>query len=90
MPDGPAEAKWQCLPETDRIFSARPDRHLSGTYSGRLWDTRDTQRSLCAMFLIKWPKTLPVYHRRITLFHRAACGCSFITVSARRQIWRGV
>lgn len=50
MPDGPAEAKWQCLPETGLIFSARPDRHLSGTYSGRLWDTRDTHRSLFAMF----------------------------------------
>ena len=62
VPDGSAEAKWQCLPDTGRVFSARPDGRLSGTYSCRLWDTRDTQLSLCAMFLIKWPATLLVYH----------------------------
>ena len=76
MPDGPAEANWQWLSDTDRIFSARPNVRLFGTYSGRLWDTRDTQRIWCAT-AIRQPAFLPQWElpqdRQIIVFHLAIC-----------------
>ncbi len=44
------QRKLVCIvsPDRERIFSASPNGRLSRTYSGRLWDTHDTQRTLCS------------------------------------------
>jgi len=91
---GSRAARWPLAgivcPRPPAYLLCQPERASFRDVLCRLWDTRDTQRPLCAIFSIKWPTILLVCHRKIASFHRAACGCSFVTVSARRQIWCGV